>query len=69
MGMVKDAKLTFKEAAEKVFSSVPQGKITHMSLDRYNDNLLVWDADVATTDGTWHEVKVDAKNGTVTKNG
>ncbi|MEV7908309.1 PepSY domain-containing protein, partial [Streptomyces anulatus] len=61
--------LTFKDAVEKVSSSVPHGKITHLSLDRYNNNLLVWDADVVTPDGTWHEVKVDAKNGTVTKNG
>jgi uncharacterized membrane protein YkoI len=69
MGIVKDAKLTFKDAVEKVSSSVPQGKITHMSLDRYDNNLLVWDADVVTPDGTWHGVKVDAKTGTVTKNG
>ncbi|WP_113705403.1 PepSY domain-containing protein [Nonomuraea lactucae] len=69
MGMVKGSEVTFKEAAEKVSSSVPQGKITHMSLDRYNDNLLVWDADVVTEDGTWHGVRVNAEDGTVTKNG
>ncbi|MGV9777982.1 PepSY domain-containing protein [Streptosporangium sp. NPDC003464] len=69
MGMVKDSELTFGAAAEKVASSMPQGKIVHMSLDRYEDNLLVWDVDVVTPDGTWHEVKIDAKNGTVTKNG
>lgn len=38
MGIIKDAELNFKEAVEKVSSSVPQGKITHMSLDRYNNN-------------------------------
>ncbi|MFI7708966.1 PepSY domain-containing protein [Nonomuraea sp. NPDC049480] len=69
MGIVKDAELTFEDAVEKVSSSVPQGKITHMSLDRYNNNLLVWDADVVTPDGTWHGVKVDAKTGTMTRNG
>lgn len=69
MGIVKDAELTFKDAVEKVSSSV-RGKITHMSLDKYNDNnLLVWDVDVATPDGSWQGVKVDAKTGTVTKNG
>ncbi|GAA2301743.1 hypothetical protein GCM10010149_58770 [Nonomuraea roseoviolacea subsp. roseoviolacea] len=69
MGIVKDAELTFKDAAEKVSTAVPQGKILHMSLDRYGDNLLVWDADVITSDGAWHGVKVDAKTGTVTKTG
>ncbi|MEV0195798.1 PepSY domain-containing protein [Nonomuraea sp. NPDC050691] len=69
VGIVKDAELTFKDAVEKVSSAVPEGKIIHMSLDRYSDNLLVWDADVVTSDGTWHGVKVDAKTGTVTKNG
>ncbi|MFD1539034.1 PepSY domain-containing protein [Nonomuraea guangzhouensis] len=69
MGIIKDAELTFKEAVEKVSSSV-RGKITHMSLDKYNDNnnVLVWDVDLATPDGTWQGVKVDAKTGTVTKN-
>ncbi|MBT2233175.1 PepSY domain-containing protein [Nonomuraea sp. NEAU-A123] len=69
MAIVKDAELTFKDAVDKVSSAV-HGKITHMSLDRYNDNnLLVWDVDVATPDGTWQGVKVDAKTGAVTKNG
>lgn len=69
MAMVKDSELTFKDAAQKARSSVPRGKITHLSLDRYSSNLLVWDADVVTPDGTGYEVKIDAKNGTVTKNG
>ncbi|WP_433236926.1 PepSY domain-containing protein [Streptosporangium sp. CA-135522] len=66
--MVKDAKLGFRDAVEKIFSAVPQSKITHLSLDRYSDNLLVWDADVLAPDGTWYEIKVDAKDGSVTKN-
>ncbi|MFC4118563.1 PepSY domain-containing protein [Nonomuraea zeae] len=69
VGIAKDAKVTFKEAVEKVASSVPQGKIIHMSLDRHDNNLLVWDVDVVTSDGAWQGVKVDAKTGTVTKNG
>ncbi|WP_336204297.1 PepSY domain-containing protein [Nonomuraea sp. LPB2021202275-12-8] len=69
MGIIKDSKLTYKDAAQKVQSSVPEGKITHLSQDRYGNDLLVWDADVVTPDGTWHGVKVDAKDGTVTKNG
>ena len=69
MGIVKDAEVSFKDAVEKVSASV-RGKITHMSLDKYNKNdLLVWDIDVATPDGGWQGVKVDAKTGTVTKNG
>ncbi|NUW33732.1 PepSY domain-containing protein [Nonomuraea sp. SMC257] len=69
MGIIKDAELTFEDAVKKVSSAVSQGKIIHMSLDRYNDKLLVWEADVLTSDGTWHGVKVDAKTGTVTKTG
>ncbi|MCG5215276.1 PepSY domain-containing protein [Streptosporangium soli] len=69
MAIIKDAELTFKDAVEKVSSSVPQGKITHMSLDRYDGDLLVWDVDAVTPDGTWQGIKVDAKTGTVTKNG
>ncbi|WP_271222302.1 PepSY domain-containing protein [Streptosporangium carneum] len=68
-GIVKDSRLSYEEAAKKVSSSVPHGRITHMSLDRYTDNLLVWDVDVVTPDGVWHEVKVDAKDGAVTKDG
>lgn len=68
-GIIKGAKVTFEEAARKVSSAVPQGKIAHMSLDRYSNDLLVWDVDVVTSDGTWHEVKVDAKTGAVAKNG
>jgi uncharacterized membrane protein YkoI len=69
MGIIKDAQLTFKDAMKKVSSAVPQGKITHMSLDRYGNNLLVWDVDVVTPDATSYAVKVDAKDGSVTKNG
>ncbi|MET9341781.1 PepSY domain-containing protein [Nonomuraea sp. NPDC003804] len=69
MSIAKDAKVTFKEAVEKVSSAVPEGKITHLSLDKYNENTLVWDADVVTPDGTWHGVKVDATTGAVTKEG
>jgi uncharacterized membrane protein YkoI len=69
MAIIKDSKVTFNQAAEKVSAAVPNGKITHMSLDRYNDSLLVWDVDVVTPDGTSQALKVDAKDGTVTKNG
>ncbi|MEV6160123.1 PepSY domain-containing protein [Nonomuraea sp. NPDC052129] len=68
MGLIKDAKVTFKDALEKVSSSVSHGKITHMSLDKYNNDLLVWDVDVVSPDGTWQGLKIDAKSGTVTKN-
>ncbi|MEV0387628.1 PepSY domain-containing protein [Nonomuraea sp. NPDC050643] len=68
-GIVKDAKVTFEDAVEKVSASAPQSKITHMSLDRYDNDLLVWDADVATLDGGWQGIKVDARTGAVTKIG
>lgn len=69
MAIVKAAKINFKEAVEKVSAAVPQGKITHLSLDMYDDKRLVWDADVITQNGTWHGIKVDARTGTVTKEG
>ncbi|MET8984592.1 PepSY domain-containing protein [Nonomuraea wenchangensis] len=69
MGINRDARLTFEEAAAKVYSAVPEGRITHMSLDRYGDNALVWDADVLTSEGAWHGVKVDARTGAVTRDG
>ncbi|MFI6599257.1 PepSY domain-containing protein [Nonomuraea sp. NPDC050536] len=70
VGLVKDAKQTFKDAVKKVSAAVPQGEITHISLDRYNDNnALVWDADVIGPGETWHGVKVNAEDGTVTKTG
>ncbi|WP_214327522.1 PepSY domain-containing protein [Nonomuraea sediminis] len=69
VGLVKAAKQTFKDAVEKVSAAVPQGEITHISLDRYNDNALVWDADVMGPGETWHGVKVNAEDGTVTKTG
>ncbi|MEV5557126.1 PepSY domain-containing protein [Nonomuraea wenchangensis] len=69
MGISKDARLSFEDAAAKVSAAVPEGRITHMSLDRYGDDALVWDADVLTSEGIWHGVKVDARSGAVTKNG
>lgn len=70
VALVKDAKQTFKDAVEKVSAAVPQGAITHMSLDRYSDNnALVWDVDVMGPGGTWHGVKVNAEDGTVTTTG
>ncbi len=69
MGISKDARLSFDDAAAKVSSAVPEGRITHMSLDRYGDDALVWDADVLTSEGVWRLVKVDARTGAVTKNG
>ncbi|SET82391.1 PepSY domain-containing protein [Nonomuraea wenchangensis] len=69
LGISKDARLSFDDAAAKVSSVVPEGRITHMSLDRYGDDALVWDADVLTSEGVWRGVKVDARSGAVTKNG
>ncbi|MEU4541797.1 PepSY domain-containing protein [Nonomuraea dietziae] len=68
MALVKGAELTYEEAAEKVATAVPGGKITELSLDRH-EGKVVWEADVTGSDGTKQEVKVDAKDGTVTKNG
>ncbi|WP_431897520.1 PepSY domain-containing protein [Nonomuraea sp. bgisy101] len=69
MGIIKDAKVTFQDAVEKVSSAMPEGKIAHLSLDRYSDDTLVWDGDIVSPDGAWQGVKVDAKTGTVTKEG
>ncbi|MBE1564736.1 PepSY domain-containing protein [Nonomuraea africana] len=66
--LVKGAELTYEEAAAKAASAVPGGRITELSLDREGGK-VVWEADVMAADGTKHEVKVDAKEGTVQKNG
>ncbi|MEU7894502.1 PepSY domain-containing protein [Nonomuraea sp. NPDC049152] len=68
MTMVKSAMLTYKEAAEKATESVPEGKINELYLDRHMGK-VAWEAVLMTPDGTKHEVYVDAKDGTVTKNG
>ncbi|GAA2656924.1 hypothetical protein GCM10010412_027240 [Nonomuraea recticatena] len=67
MALVKGAELSYEEAAEKVATAVPGGKITELSLDRHQGK-VVWEADVMGSDGTKQEVRVDAKDGTVTKN-
>ncbi|MEV4063141.1 PepSY domain-containing protein [Nonomuraea dietziae] len=66
MALVKGAELTYEDAAEKVAGSVPEGKITELSLDRH-EGKVIWEADVTGSDGSKHEVRVDAKEGTVTK--
>ncbi|MET7463230.1 PepSY domain-containing protein [Nonomuraea sp. NPDC005501] len=69
MGIIKDAELSFDDVVKKVSSAVPHGKITHISLDRYTDKVLVWDVDVLTPDGAWHGLKIDARTGAVDKTG
>ncbi|GAA3472576.1 hypothetical protein GCM10018965_071290 [Nonomuraea roseola] len=66
MALVKGAELTYEDAAEKVAGSVPEGKITELSLDRH-EGKVIWEADVTGSDGSKHEVRVDAKDGKVTK--
>lgn len=68
LALVKGAELTYQDAAEKVAAAVPEGKITELKLDRHK-GAVVWESDVVGSDGTRHQIRVDAKDGTVTKSG
>ncbi|MFG1695603.1 PepSY domain-containing protein [Nonomuraea sp. NPDC049309] len=63
---VAAAKLDYAQAADKIATAVPEGRITELALDDERDK-TVWESDVVTTDGTKHEVTVDAVTGDVTR--
>ncbi|MEU7002170.1 PepSY domain-containing protein [Nonomuraea sp. NPDC046570] len=54
-----------REQAEKTaLAKVPGGKVTSSELET-DDGLQAWEVDIAATDGTEHEISVDAAKGTV----
>lgn len=63
---IKAAKLDYRQAAGKIATAVPGGRITEMNLDSHRDK-IVWEVDVVTSDGNKQNMTVDATDGTVTK--
>lgn len=54
-----------REQAEKTaLATVPGGKVTSSELET-DDGLQAWEVDIAATDGTEHEISVDAAKGTI----
>ncbi|WP_146615772.1 PepSY domain-containing protein [Nonomuraea aridisoli] len=64
--LVQAAKLDYAQAADKVLATVPEGRITELSLD-FEQNKAVWESDVVTPNGAEHDVTVDAASGQVTR--
>lgn len=60
------AGVSVREASDAVLKAAP-GTVTELELDS-DDNRLVWEADVAGKDGSWHKVEIDATTGKVVKN-
>ncbi|MEU7857111.1 PepSY domain-containing protein [Nonomuraea sp. NPDC049141] len=63
---IKAAKLDYQQAAGKIATAVPGGRITELNLDSHQDK-IVWEVDVVTSDGKKQNMTVDAIDGTVTK--
>jgi hypothetical protein len=59
---LKGAEVSAQEALDKALAEVEGGKVESLELD----DRKVWEADVLGTDGTWHDVTVDAASGKVT---
>ncbi|MFI7612915.1 PepSY domain-containing protein [Nonomuraea terrae] len=62
--LLRAAKLDYAQAADKVMATVPEGRITELSLD-FEQNKAVWESDVVTPDGAAHDVAIDAATGAV----
>ncbi|MFD1544109.1 PepSY domain-containing protein [Nonomuraea guangzhouensis] len=65
---IKAAKLDYQQAAGKIATAAPGGRITELTLDGHRDK-IVWEVDVVTSDGKKQNMTVDATDGTVTKAG
>ncbi|WP_433335089.1 PepSY domain-containing protein [Spirillospora sp. CA-294931] len=61
---IKAAKLDYRKAAEAMRSAVPGARITELNLDTYR-GATVWEGDLIASNGTKHEVKIDAGSGKV----
>ncbi|SDL12641.1 Uncharacterized membrane protein YkoI [Nonomuraea maritima] len=62
--LVRAAKLDYAQAADRVMTVVPEGRITELSLDLERGK-AVWESDVITPNGAKHEVTIDATSGEV----
>ncbi|UQA90592.1 PepSY domain-containing protein [Streptomyces halobius] len=64
--LVPSAKTVWDQAARAATAKVSGSKLVEIELDRSADGGPEWDTKVATTDGTAHDVRVDAVTGKVT---
>ncbi|MFC5805041.1 PepSY domain-containing protein [Streptomyces formicae] len=64
--LVDAAKTGWEEAADAAVAKVPGGKLVEIELKR-SDGVMEWDSEIATADGTSHDVQVDAVTGQVTQ--
>ncbi|MBF8189205.1 PepSY domain-containing protein [Nonomuraea sp. K274] len=64
---VREAKLNYAQAADKIMAAVPEGRITELNLDTERGR-TVWESDIVTPNGARHEVAIDAATGDVTRN-
>lgn len=64
---VQAAQVDYRAAADKILAEVPNGTITELNLDS-NNGTTVWEADVADSSQTKHEVTIDAGSGQVLHN-
>jgi len=65
--LVPADKTGYRKAASTAVKEVPDGTITEIELGRNDNRKAVWQATVATKDGTEHEVDVDAATGKVVR--
>ncbi|MEU4226462.1 PepSY domain-containing protein [Nonomuraea sp. NPDC026600] len=63
---IKAAKLDYRQAADKIATAVPGGRITELNLDSHRDK-IVWEVEVVASDGNKQNMTVDAIDGKVTK--
>jgi uncharacterized membrane protein YkoI len=64
---LQDARLDYRQAAERATGAVPMGRITELDLDTYRGQ-TVWEAEVSPGAGPQHSLKIDARTGDVLAN-
>ena len=65
--LVAAASVSLAGAADRMVAAVPQGRITAIGLEEYQDR-VVWRGDVTNADGVRQDVRIDAVNGSVLLN-
>ena len=65
--LVAAASVSLAGAADRMVAAVPQGRVTAIGLEEYQDR-VVWRGDVTNADGVRQDVVIDAVNGSVLLN-
>lgn len=64
--LVAGTKVDYREAAEAAAKEVPEGTVTELNLDSTDaDRTVVWESDVVDTEGTKHELAIDASDASI----